>query len=158
MNPLPAVTFINEVCNRLNQYEARLNLQNSRLQTLESRQTEFVALTNRVAQLENRLAMMTATATATATAPAPTAATAPITVTITSATGTKGSAMTFTFEGTCTEQLFTQFSETGDMWGNFEAPMTLSGTTITRNFVPLTANYLRLATLSGVPVSNVFTL
>lgn len=160
MNPLPAVTFINDVCNRLNQYESRLNLQNSRIQTLESRQNDFVALTNRVSQLEARLAMMTTTLTTPTTLTAPTIVpiSVPITVNITASTGTKGGPMTFTYEGGSTEQLFTQFSETAESWGNFEAPMTLSGGTIYRPFVPLTAKFLRLATLSGAPLSNVFTL
>jgi hypothetical protein len=143
MNPTPVVNFVNDLCNRLNQFESRIRTIDSRVYNV------YNALNNRITFIENRLNQLEPSLP-----PIPSSSN----VTIIASSGPRNGTLAFTYEGINHEFLFTQYSETGETWLNHDPPMLLSGGCFSRAFIPPAMKYIRLATFNGTPVSNVFTL
>lgn len=148
--------FVNELTNRLCQYENRINQLECRLNVLEGRQiTDNIVLDNRVSFLERHIGLhpeQVAHVEQVAQVGEQTEG-----IVLTSSSGQPGGLMTFSYEGSTSDMLFTQFSNDGEQWGNFEAPFTPVNGSITRPFVPHEMKFVRLVKLQGGNVvSNVY--
>lgn len=148
--------FANELANRLCQYENRINQLECRINVQDShRITENVVQDNRISFLERHIGLHTEQQGGQVGEHLGEQQGGQVMVT--SSTGQPGGLMSFSYEGSSTDMIFTQFSSNGDSWGNFEAPFILTNGSITRPFVPPEMKFLRLVKLNGAQVvSNVY--
>lgn len=149
--------FVNELINRLCQYENRINHLECRINVLEGRQiTDNLVLDNRVSFLERHLGLHPEQVAELQQPSEQQVGGQSGEIVLTSSTGQPGGLMAFSYEGSTSDMLFTQFSNDGEQWINFEAPFTPANGSITRPFVPPEMKYVRLVKLNGEVVSNVY--